>query len=57
MKIRMTVLIENDKHLRETQEKIEAKAKKGYQQLFELLSNGIEDGNKATVETCELVEA
>ena len=57
MKIRMTVLLENGKHLDETKEKIEATAKKGYQKLFDLLSNGIEHGNKATVETCELVEA
>lgn len=56
MKIRMTVLIENDKHLCETKEKIEATAKKGWQQLFDLLSHGVNYEDKATVENCELIE-
>ncbi len=56
MRIRMTVLIENDKHLGDTKEKIEETAKKGWQQIFDQLSNGVIYEDKATVENCELIE-
>ena len=57
MKIKGTLMTENDKHLNETytKEKIEEEAVKGWEALGSILS-AISGGDSMIVEKCELLE-
>lgn len=59
MKIKVTVMTENDKHLDESYSKdeIESKVRKAWQIIFDMmLLDGDDPSEKITVESCELVE-
>ena len=53
MKVRITIMTENDKHVSEPKEKIERNAQVGWQMLMNSITG---NGEKATVESVELVE-
>lgn len=53
MKIRLTVLTENDKHVNVPKEELERKTKAAWNMFFAMLS---ESGETATIEKCEVVE-
>lgn len=56
MKIRVTLMTENDKHLNVSKEEIEEKAKIGWELLCMMFNNTYGQEDVATVEKCELVE-
>ena len=58
MKIRVTLLTENDKHLDESisKERIETEAKLAWEAIMTYLSKLSNDESNAIVESCELVE-
>lgn len=59
MKIRVTIMTENDKHLDEkyTKEQIEAVTKRAWQAIVDdLLLTSEDTSERAVVESCELVE-
>lgn len=58
MKIRITIMTENDKHLDEkySKELIEQKAKDGWDFVLKLLAISSDENETAFVESCELVE-
>lgn len=53
MKIRVTLMTENDKHLNLSKEEIEKHAMDGWNVVCKLYSNSNE---KVTIEKCEVVE-
>ena len=53
MKIRVTIMTENDTHSDHSKEEIERTAKTGWNQLLMILGGGVD---RAYVESCELVE-
>lgn len=57
MKLRVTIISENDRHIsNESKEKIEEAAKKGWNILLNTLSMLSSDDSNAHVESCELLE-
>ena len=58
MKIRITIMAENDKHLDEKypKELIEQKAKDGWDFVLKALAISSDKNETASVERCELVE-
>ena len=58
MKIRITIMTENNKHLDEkySKELIEQKAKDGWDFALKALALSSENNETASVESCELVE-
>lgn len=58
MKIRITIMTENDKHLDEkySKELIEQKAKDAWDFVFKALAISSNKNETASVESCELVE-
>ena len=56
MKIRVTLMTENDKHLNVSKEEIEEKAKIGWELLCMMFNNTYGQEDVVTVEKCELVE-
>lgn len=58
MKIRVTMLTENDEHLDEsiTKEEVESKALLGWTIAMNMLTAAGGKYEKATIESCELVE-
>lgn len=58
MKIRVTLLTENDKHFDESlsKESIEKITKEGWQLIMDLFCKDCDDNSTAIVESCELIE-
>ena len=57
MKIRVTLLTENDKHVDLPKEELEKKAKQGWQIIASIIPSLSDDSSeKATVEKVEVVE-
>lgn len=58
MKIRVTIMTENDKHLDDqySKELIERKAKDGWDFVLKALAISSDKNETASVESCELVE-
>lgn len=56
MKLRITLVTENDKHLNVTKEEIEDAAKKSWELLCMMFNNTYDQTEKVTVEKCKLVE-
>ena len=56
MKIKVTLMTENDKHSNATKEEIETSAKKGWELLCMMFNNSYAQEEVITVEKCELVE-
>lgn len=57
MKIRVTLMTENDKHLPNmSKEEIEAKARMGWEMLMTMISIDAGENERGYVESCELVE-
>jgi len=55
MKIKVTLMTENDKHLDMSKEDIEANAKMGWELVCTML-NAYNPEEKASIEKCELIE-
>ena len=58
MKIRITIMTENDKHIGEkySKELIEQKTKDGWDFILKALAISSNENETASVESCELVE-
>lgn len=56
MKVRVTLMTENDKHPNATKEEIENVAKKSWELLCMMFNNTVNQTETVTVEKCELVE-
>ena len=56
MKLRVTMLMENDKHTTVSDEELRATAAKAYKLMFDLLTTMGSDKEKATVESVEIIE-
>lgn len=56
MKVRVTLMTENDRHPNATKEEIENTTKKGWELLCMMFNNSYEQEEAVTVEKCELVE-
>ena len=56
MKIKVTLMTENDKHSNATKEEIENAAKKSWELLCMMFNNSYAQEEVVTVEKCELVE-
>ena len=56
MKVRVTLMTENDKHSNATKEEIENVAKKSWELLCMMFNNTVNQAETITVEKCELVE-
>ena len=56
MKVRVTLMTENDRHLNATKEEIENTAKKSWELLCMMFNNSYAQEEAVTVEKCELVE-
>lgn len=56
MKVRITLMTENNKHPNATKEEIENSAKNGWELLCTMFNNSYAREEIVTVEKCELVE-
>lgn len=56
MKVKVTLMTENDKHSNATKEEIENAAKKSWELLCMMFNNNYAQEEVVTVEKCELVE-
>ena len=56
MKVRVTLMTENDKHSNLTKEEIEEAAKKSWELLCMMFNNTYNQTETVAVEKCELVE-
>lgn len=56
MKVRVTLMTENDKHPNATKEEIENAAKKSWELLCMMFNNTVNQTETVAVEKCELVE-
>ena len=56
MKIKVTLMTENDKHLDMSKEDIEESAKQAWELACMVLNMNVPEGEKVSVEKCELIE-
>lgn len=56
MKVKVTLMTENDKHSNATKEEIENTAKKSWELLCMMFNNTVNQTETVTVEKCELIE-